>query len=77
VPENLSIGRQYQNVILFHQGVKPCSISKTIDSNNTNTPATKEKHLEDLRLKVADAEERLRAIANHAGKEAVVARAGI
>jgi len=51
--------------------------SKLIDANNTNTSATKERYLEDFRLKVADAEERLRATAKHVGVEAVAARAGI
>lgn len=51
--------------------------TQTMGSKNTSIAVPKEKLMEDLRLGVADAEELLRATANHAGEGAAAARARI
>ena len=51
--------------------------TRTMESMNSSNAGSREKHLEDLRLKVADAGERLRVTANHAGEEVVAVRASI
>lgn len=51
--------------------------TKTMDSRNTSTAASREKFMEDLRLVVGDAEELLRATSHQAGEGAAAARVRI
>lgn len=51
--------------------------TKTMSANNTNIAIPKDKLMEDLHMVVSDAEDLLRATANHAGESAASARARI